>query len=364
MSTAIGRPHPADLKIVTPWDGDILNRHDGAETPEGLSIEVTGQVAPGAKVTVNGTPAETDGCEFRCRVTLRQRQNEIAALAKAAAGEWRDSITLLWDKGSQPRYRFSVDDNIEFLKDLGTAPQQYDSLFDHWYLAFWRRMHEQFGAKVHINIYYQTVARDFTIAGMPDKWRREWEANSDWLHLSFHALQNKPDRIYRDAAYEQIARDFELVMAEIERFAGEAVTSEETTLHWGAIPKDSCRALADRGIRTLIGAGHPAWYISDHVHTRDAWYEQDLDLKLVSIDAIVNNLQVGEVDAHLDQQASDPHTGELMELLIHEQYFRKELVHFQPDVQQKVVKSLEWVTRRGYQPVFWSEGFLGNQTKV
>jgi hypothetical protein len=54
------------------------------------------------------------------------------------------------------------------MKDLGTAPQQHDSLFDHWHLAFWKRMHEQFGAKIHINIYYQTVARDFAIDRMPD----------------------------------------------------------------------------------------------------------------------------------------------------------------------------------------------------
>ena len=74
---------------------------------------------------------------------------------------------------------------------------------------------------------------------------------------------------------------------------------------------------------------------------------------------MVNALEVEQIAPHLERRAASPHTGELIELLIHEQYFRKELPYYQPTVQEKVRVAFEWVTAHGYEPVFWSDGFLG-----
>jgi len=360
------------FRITTPRHGDVLNRHDGVETAGQLTVTVTGVAPAGSQVTVNGLAAEVAGNAFRCAVPLRQRRNEIEAVCRAGGSQHTESITVLWDKASSPRCRFSVDDNIEFLKDLGTRPDDYRSLFDHWYLGFWRQMHQEYGAKIHINIYHQTVGGDFTLAQMPAKWKDEWQANAGWLHLSFHALQDQPERPYENASYDEIARDFDLVMGEIRRFAGEAVTSAATTVHWAAATKEACRALRDRGIKVLIGIFRrefegkcPTGYylpasLKDHINERDAWYDPDTDLLFVTEDATVNSLRVEEVVPWLERQAANPHTGELVELLIHEQYFRKELSHFQPDIREKVIRCLRWVTERGYQPVFWGDGFLGN----
>jgi hypothetical protein len=376
MKKERSRREPANFRITAPWDGDILNRHDGAETAEALVVEVGGVAPEGAQVSVNGAPAQVQGSSFRCSVALRQRSNKITAVAKRGRARLEDSLTVLWDKGSRPRYRFSVDDNIQFLRDLARDQDRYASLFDHWYLGFWRQMHEEFGAKIHLNIYYQTVTQDFTLRQMPEKWKGEWEANSGWLHLSFHARQDKPDRIYRDASYERMAADYDLVVGEIKRFAGESVLSKATTVHWAEAPREACRALYDRGIRVLIaifrrefdGECTTGYYlpteVKDHGNDRDCYYDPETDLIFVTEDATVNDLRVEEVEPWLDRQAASPHTGELMELLIHEQYFRKELPYFQPEVQEKVIRALRWVTDRGYQPVFWGDGFLGNTTEV
>ncbi|MFB3883004.1 MAG: hypothetical protein ACE149_17190 [Armatimonadota bacterium] len=366
----------ASFRITSPWHGDVLNLHDGSETPEQLTIEVTGVAPEGSSVAVNGVGAEVRGGVFRAPVAIRGRSSKIEAVCRTGSGELTDAVTVLWDRGSPPRYRFSVDDNIEFLKDLGTRPDDYRSLFDHWYLAFWRRMHEEYDAKIHINIYYQTVGGGFTIAQMPAKWRDEWEANAGWLHLSFHALQDQPELPYQQAGYDQMARDFELVMGEIRRFAGEAVTSAATTVHWAAATKEGCRALYDRGIRVLIGIFRrefggkcpTGYYLSDemkdHADERDACYDPETDLLFVTEDSTVNSLAVEEIAPWLDRQAANPHTRQLMELLIHEQYFRKELSHYQPDIQEKVVRCLRWVTDHGYAPVFWGDGFLGNESAL
>jgi len=364
------------FRITTPWHGDVLNLHDGDETANGLIVTVSGTAPDGAQVTVNGIPAETRHGAFTCSLTIIQRRTDISAVSRVGTAEQTDTITVLWDKASRPRYRFSVDDNIEFLRDLGTSPDSYPSLFDHWYLRFWRQMHEEYGTNIHLNIYHQTVGGDFTLARVPDKWKGEWEANAGWLHLSFHALQDQPERPYENASYDQIARDSDLVMREIRRLAGEAVTSSATTIHWAAAPKEACRALYDRGIRVLIGIFRrefdgecPTGYhlpasLKDHINERDAWYDPDTDLLFVTEDATVNNLRVEEVVPWLERQAANPHTGQLLELLIHEQYCRRELSHFQPDIQEKVTRALRWVTERGYRPVFWGDGFLGNKTPL
>jgi hypothetical protein len=74
---------------------------------------------------------------------------------------------------------------------------------------------------------------------------------------------------------------------------------------------------------------------------------------------VVNSFAVEEIVPRLDERTASPHTAELVELLIHEQYFRKELDLYQPTVLDKVRTALQWVTDKGYEPVFWSDGFLG-----
>ena len=215
---------------------------------------------------------------------------------------------------------------------------------------------------------YQTEGFDLT--QMPDKWWDEWQENAWWLHLSFHALQNEPNRIYRNAKYAQMAHDYDLVCGHIRRFAGDEVISNTTTVHWAECPKDAIVALRDRGIKRLIGLfwvreGRctTGYYLPpeqcDYCVGRNAWYDRDTDLTFVTCAAVVNGLSVEQIDPHLDERGASPHTGEMIELLIHEQYFREELDLYQPTIRDKVRAALQWVTEKGHRPVFWSDGFLG-----
>ncbi|MFP4249134.1 MAG: hypothetical protein ACLFU7_05710, partial [Armatimonadota bacterium] len=352
------------VQITSPWDGDVLNRHDGDETDAGLAITVEGTAPAGEEVRVAGRTAEREGDTFSAGVTLTEPRSTI--VATSASGS--DSVRVIYDRRSRKRFRFSVDDNILFLRDI--AREKPDSLFDHWYLAFWQEMNARFGAKIHINIYYQ--CEGFILPEMPDQWRDEWAANADWLHLSFHGLQNEPAWIYRNAPGRRIARDFEMVTDEIERFATLEVTGNTTTVHWAEATRGGCVALRERGIERLIGLPgfHPngapkTSYYLDRPHARrllerDAWWDADTDIIFITCDEVVNSHPLERVPEVLDAQAQSPHTSELIELLIHEQYFREELINYQPDIREKVIASLEWVTERGYEPCFWCDGLLGN----
>lgn len=357
------------LEITQPRNGDVLTRHDGVETSRDLTVMVRGDAPSGAPARVNGIPARVQGTTFTCEAPLAKKCNTI----RAEAGEASDQIQVWWNKGSRKRFRFSVDDNIEFLKDLGLNADRYASLFDHWYPAFWREMHQAYGAKIHINIYYQTDGFDLT--QMPEKWKEEWQENASWLHLSFHALQDQPGRPYRHATYVQIAHDYDLVCGHIRRFAGNEVLSNTTTIHWAECPKAAIAALRDRGIENLIGLFMTqdddgpcttGYYLSReqcaHCDERGAWYDAETGLMFIRCNAVINALEVERIESHLDARSATPATSEMAELLIHEQYFRKDLAYYQPTVMEKVRTALRWAVDRGYEPVFWSDGFLGTRT--
>lgn len=353
------------LRILEPADGAILNRHDGEKTAAGLRITVKGVCRAGTPVTVNGAPAAVRDGRFEALVVLRERENRIVA---EAPGGLRDAVTAVWDRDSFRRYRFSTDDNIWFLRDIARHADRYRSIFDNPYLAFWRQMHRKYGVRVHHNIYYETAG--FNLSQMPDKFRSEWQRNASWMRLSFHARANDPARPYLHAAPEKIREDYRLVKREIERFAGKELLSPVTTIHWAATTAGAARALREEGVRVLPGVGrfredmpYGGYYLSipqvRHVLGRDYWKDTRQDIIFIRHDIVINNVPLDQIAPYLEKVAADPHESEVMELIIHEQYFYADYRAYEPDYRQRCERAIEWVTRRGYRPVFFEEGFLG-----
>lgn len=116
------------VTIEAPFDGAILNHRDGKPTDGGLKIGVSGVVTLPGTVTINGQPARREGDRFSGEVVLREKVTEvIAAVHSEGGGEAsaraKDRARVVWDRYSQPRYHFAVDDNIFFLRDI--ARQNY-----------------------------------------------------------------------------------------------------------------------------------------------------------------------------------------------------------------------------------------------
>ena len=73
------------------------------------------------------------------------------------------------------KFCFTVDDNIRFLKEL--TERMPESIFDHPYLALYRTLHEEYGLKVQLNLFYEM--KDFDLSMMTDRYRDEFSANAD-----------------------------------------------------------------------------------------------------------------------------------------------------------------------------------------
>ena len=365
-----GAQGPGQLKIVEPFHGAVLNHRNGTRSGDGLSIRVSGEAAPDHQVTVNGQPCRREGNRFSSEVTLQDLETELLAVAHGPGGsQQKDRARVVWDRYSEPRYRFSIDDNSFFLRDV--AQKKYQSLFDCFYLRILRDLHRKYGVKFTVNIYY-TTGDDFTLAQFPDSYKGEWRDNADWMKLAFHAYANDPDRPYQNAPPEKLVADLELVAAEIHRFAGEEAYAPPTVIHWGMTPHSAFKPLFDRGVRALSGYftkgtdGYDVNYLwdestSEYMSRHDAWKDFDSGIVFSRVDIVCNNVPIDQIAGTLEPLTRDPNTAEIMDLFTHEQYFWPFYHNYVPDHPQRLDVAIRWVTEHGYKPVFLHEGFLGGR---
>ena len=360
---------PGPIKIEEPFHGAVLNRRHGQAVDGGLKIHVRGTAPAGAPVTVNGVKAARSGEKFDAEIVLREPETDIVANAQYGdRGGGASRARVVWDRHSFPRYRFSVDDNSFFLRDI--TQKKYKSLFDCFYLDIFRKLNKKYGAKFVLNIYY-TTGDDWKLTEFPDRYKGEWKDNADWLALAFHAYANDPDRPYQDAEPKKLIADLDLVNEQIMRFAGEETYSPPTVIHWGMTRHSAFKPLYGRGVRVLSGYfrqnAQKKWDInyrwddlhSEYLSRHDAWKDFDSGIVFSNIDIVCNNTPVEKTVPLLAPLVKDPNTAEIMDLFTHEQYFWPFYRRYVPDHAQRLDTAIRWCTEQGYKPVLYHEGLLG-----
>jgi len=355
------------VRITEPFHGAVLNRRHGEQTDDGLRIRVSGQAPLRDRVTVNGAQAERAGTGFVSHVVLRERQTEITALSQGSFGRTEHRVRVVWDKESQPRYRFSIDDNSFFLRDI--AQKKYGSLFDCFYLKGLRELNSKYGARFVLNIYY-TTEDGFELPQFPDRYRAEWRDNCEWLKLAFHAYANKPDRPYQYAPAAQLIADLDKVAEQIHRFAGERTYSPPTVIHWGQVQPAALKPLYERGVRALSGYFRPSstgWDVnylfddarSEYLSRHDALMDFESGIVFSRVDIVCNSVPLERIVPTLEERTKDPKEAEILDLFTHEQYFWPFYSNYIPDHFQRLDAAIRWAAEHGYKPVFFHEGFMG-----
>lgn len=359
------QPMDNKIRFLSPIDGDMLNEYDGKISGSSLTSEVKVSASPGMKMKIGGRDASYSDGAFAANIPLKDYKNVIEAV-DTVSGE-KTSIVVFWLKNVINKYRLSLDDNIWFLKDINANAGKYKSIFENPYLEMLKQVHDTFGTKIHLNLFYQTDG--FNLSQMTDKYKSEWKDNAGWLRLSFHALQEFPDRPYLTAGYDQVKHDCILVKEQIRRFAGEELMGPVTTLHWGAANLEGCRALKDQGYHALAGyfsADGPdtvSYYLNDeqrlHVNNRFMWRDNKEEMILSRMALVINTVKLEEIVPYLDKLRSSGHKPPYADLMIHEQYFYPSYFNYQPDFRDKVVTAVKWAADNGYKPAFLSECVFG-----
>jgi len=358
------------LKIQEPFHGAVLNHRHGKQTAKGLAIRVSGEAPDGERVTLNGQPTRRSGKQFECDVVLRKPETDLMAVSEGPAGRREDRVRVVWDRYSEPRYRFSIDDNSFFLRDV--FQKQYRSLFDCFYLKMLRDLNRKYGVKFTVNIYY-TTGDDFSLPQFSDRYKGEWRDNANWMKLAFHAYANEPARPYQDAPPEKLIADLELVATEIHRFAGAEAYAPPTVIHWGMTRHSAFKPLYEHGVRALSGyfgkrggKTYDVNYRWDDIHSEylskhDAWKDFQSGIVFSRVDIVCNSVKNDNIVSTLEPQLADPNTAEIMDIFTHEQYFWPFYKNYIPDHPQRLDTAIRWVTEHGFKPVFFHEGLLGGR---
>lgn len=349
------------IKFISPIDGDMLNEYDGTIIDNKLVTSVKVSAPPKSKILINGARAKYVNGIFQADASLTKYENFIE-LRDEKTG-YSVYIKIFWLKHYTNKYRFSIDDNIWFLKDISKNSDRYKSIFENPYLSCLKEVHDTYGTKIHLNLFYQTEG--FNLSQMTDKFKDEWKANAAWIGLSFHALGEFPDKPYLNAGYDQVKKDCTLVQEQIKRFAGEEVMGHETTLHWGESKVEGCRALRDCGYTALAGyfnvddnQAAVSYYLTDeqrrHLKKRFIWRDNKEGLIFARLALVINTIKLEQVMPYLDnvKKTYNPH---YIDLMIHEQYFYPYYSAYQPDWKEKVMTAVKWAVDNGYKPGFLKE---------
>ena len=354
---------------------DVIKGIDGK--PIALKIKVSGETLPNSIVTVNGIECRSNGRAFETEIEIRQKTNEIIIKSQSPSNEVQETkITVLWLKNSIPRYRFTVDDTIFFLREI--HQNGYKSLFEDYFLGNLRQLHRKYGTKVALNLFYETSVEErinverkqFNLSQFSDRYKSEWRDNADWLRLLFHSKREFPDEPYKDVLADKLTSDFVEVEQEIKRFAGEESYLPATVIHWGTIRPETYQPLSAHGVTTLSGyftkrneEYSVSYQLDDHrcdyLNRNDFLLDIDSGIVFSKIDMVVNTVPLDAIVPTLEKVVADPNTAEFVDLMTHEQYFWPFYRNYLPDHWERLDRAFAFLAERGYQPVFINDPQLG-----
>ena len=247
------------------------------------------------------------------------------------------------------KFCFTVDDNIRFLQELTQG--DYDSLFSHPYTALLKRLHEKYGVKIQLNLFYENDS--FTLAQTTDKFRQEWQANADWLKLSFHSrLENS--RPYEYSDYDEVYKDCCAVHEQILRFAGESTLAKTTTIHCCQTTKEETRALSDCGVWGLLGLYGEKDYSCTEEQAQKARVGEIVygdNMAFARIDVILNKFEPQENLEKLERIKDRKY----VKIMIHEQYFYPDYPCYQPHFAKKLEQAFSFLQTNGFVSCFFEE---------
>ncbi len=297
---------------------------------------------------------------------------------------------------------FYIDDVIWLMRDLTKLSSK--SLFHNPFMAMLKEAHEKFGLRVQLNLFYRTDfyygGEEFTLADMTDSYKSEWEENSDWIKLSFHAKQEFPDYPYVNAEYEDVYRDYTDIKREVLRFASEKNWCKTVNPHWRPMSFDGCRALYDCGVRMTCATtgvkteyngdpsslpyGHAGRLLQNKKPETGTFIRKTRDLSILNSVCSYNHLTDDKLESTLTtlEYYKDEKTGiciktflttvlhnastlegisqemegytdrEFIGWCTHEQYFYPEYYAYQKDYKEKLFLACEVLFKYGYEFIF------------
>ncbi len=370
-----------EFYFIEPFDGGILHVRHGRPV---VGLEKGADGAARLRVMVSGTAPESsaveviapdgakiiprrEGNKFTCEVLLKETVSEIKAVCRGGGKEQTIRTRPIWHKTSFPRFTFQIDDCGFFLRDL--CQQRPKHLLDHFFLANLQKIHRDYGTKVVLNCFYSPQQLDFDMSMMPEVYKSEFEKNADWLRLTFHSRTEFPNDPYLSATPEKLIADYDEVMTQLRRFAGQAAIPTSCT-HFANMVPEAWKQMYSRGTRYLSlepSANRGRMWCSyqvpqeafDYVLNHEAWKEFNSGIIFIKTDIIINNVPLKKIVPSLQKVWDSPAEREVLGLLTHEQYCWKEYKNYVPDHFERIATACRFAVDHGHKPVWHLDSYPG-----
>lgn len=128
---------------------------------------------------------------------------------------WK-AANIQYKKRKSQYLHISVDDSINVFREIANTNPV--SIFDNARLSIYKEMHDKYGACFSLFAFYQNSANTFNLSQMPATWKAEFIANSHWLKIGFHGVDDATD--YTTISLTDGVEHYTRIINEINRFAG------------------------------------------------------------------------------------------------------------------------------------------------
>ena len=146
---------------------------------------------------------------------------------------------------------FSVDDTIEVFENL--TKRGYNSCFEEPTLAFFRKLHEEYGLKVTMYCFFESDT-GFCLSQATSEFKDEFKENSHWLRFAFHAYNGKSS--YDDCEVEKFIDETEKIYYNLCRIVSSEALSYDVRLGFAKGNIDCIKAFKSKYplFKNLYGA--------------------------------------------------------------------------------------------------------------
>ena len=250
-------------------------------------------------------------------------------------------------------YHCALDDTIDVLEEISRKENSLESIFDVEVMGCLKQLHNKYGTKFSLYLFYEKPG--FNLSEMTDKFYSEWQQNSSWLRLSFHARTKKPGVVdyylYDKADYQTAKEDFQLIKKEILRFAGPESWDNFPRTHYWSGSRETVMAWRDCGVGGLFYSypGFPAMYFDEvrlqELWQKDFWYDEETEMLYITTNVKLPGCTVSQVEKIM----AGLENRKIIDIFC-DDYNLLEL-------QEQMEKAVSWASQHGYDPVFYDEVF-------
>lgn len=143
-------------------------------------------------------------------------------------------------------------DDVEVFADLIRNQQDYDSLFQHPFMAFLQELHRDYGMRITLYTYEHLRncdRHDTLLEDMPLKYKNDFRKASDWLRIGYHSSRAEFDSLVSVADFRDSYNNLNKAIAQ---FADSSMIASTLRFHYFFAPDSLLNVLT--GVKTLLCA--------------------------------------------------------------------------------------------------------------